>query len=119
MTNNSQFSVTHNKGFEMTFGNGLTISVQFGTGNYCDRRGLQASPLSEMREPIVQSANAEIAIWDADNAWFYFGSDYVKGWCTPDEVSRWIAAIQMSNNLDDLHTIATEAEMIEKPVNQD
>ena len=30
---------TLNKGFQLTFENGLTISVQFGSGNYCERNG--------------------------------------------------------------------------------
>jgi hypothetical protein len=32
----SNFKSTNNKGFQMTFENGWTISVQFGYGNYCD-----------------------------------------------------------------------------------
>ena len=29
---------TQNKGFSLTFENNLTISVQFGYGNYCENR---------------------------------------------------------------------------------
>lgn len=67
-------------GFKMTFENGNTISVQFGWGNYCENRG----------ESKPGCVNAEIAIWDSENKWFDFGSDSVKGWCTPDEVAEWI-----------------------------
>lgn len=31
-----KFNSTSNKGFNMTFANGITASVQWGTGNYCD-----------------------------------------------------------------------------------
>jgi hypothetical protein len=34
----SNFKSTNNKGFQMTFENGWTISVQFGYGNYCSHR---------------------------------------------------------------------------------
>ena len=34
----SQFGTNRNKGFNMTFENGFTISVQWGTENYCARR---------------------------------------------------------------------------------
>ena len=36
--NNKKFASTLRKGFHMTFENGLTISVQWGAGNYCDNR---------------------------------------------------------------------------------
>jgi len=31
-----KFRITHNKGFHITFPNGLTLSTQFGGGNYCE-----------------------------------------------------------------------------------
>ena len=34
----SKFNSTHNKGFRMTFENGFSISVQWGPGNYCERK---------------------------------------------------------------------------------
>ena len=34
----SKFVSTHNKGFQMTFENGFRISVQWGIGNYCQRK---------------------------------------------------------------------------------
>lgn len=112
--NKTGFTSTHNRGFQMTFENGISISVQFGVGSYCDRRHLVGNALnSEMREPIVNSSNAEIAIWNADNEWFYFGSDHVKGWCTPDEVGRWINCIMKSTTLDDLHEFAVERGLIQ------
>ena len=54
------------EGFSMTFENGLTISVQFGIGNYCTR--------NEKDEAI----SSEIAIWNEDGKWFDFGNDQVK-----------------------------------------
>lgn len=34
----SNFSITDNKGFQLTFENGWMVSVQFGPGNYGDNR---------------------------------------------------------------------------------
>lgn len=67
-------------GFKMTFENGNTISVQWGSGNYCTDRD------KSQRETLT----AEIAIWDKDNRWHNFGNDQVKGWCGADEVAKWI-----------------------------
>ena len=36
-----KFISTNRKGFHMTFENGLTVSVQWGAGNYCDNYGLR------------------------------------------------------------------------------
>ena len=99
----SNFKSTENKGFQMTFENGWTISVQFGYGNYCDNNhhpeGLNFhlhTHLMEIqrnfskKQEVTESSDAEIAIWDADGEWYNFGSDTVKGYCTADEVATWI-----------------------------
>jgi len=71
-------------GFQMTFGNGFTISVMFGRYNYSD----------------AGETTAEIAIWDVDGNWYILneednhmslvkvpeGSD-VMGYCTSDQVA--------------------------------
>lgn len=67
-------------GFQITFGNGNTISVQFGFGNYCDNRA----------ESQESCKNAEIAIWNSVGNWYDFGSGTVKGFCNADEVAKWI-----------------------------
>lgn len=110
MTNNTPgFASTGNRGFQMTFKNGMTISVQFGAGNYCSRRNFNSDVHGELKQHIVQSPDAEIAIWDSNGDWFYFGSDQVRGYITPDEVADWIEAIRMAKDLDHLHTIAVES----------
>jgi hypothetical protein len=67
-------------GFQMIFANGWTISVQWHHGSYSEGRYNENG----------QSINAEIAIWDNDGEWYNFGSDTVKGYCTPDEVLEWM-----------------------------
>ena len=108
----SKFTCSGNKGFTMGFNNGLVISVQWGSMNYCDRRSINADLRSEMKQELVQSETAEIAIWDADSNWFNFGYDEVKGWCTANEVADWIAAVSTAKDLTELHSIATERQYI-------
>ena len=76
------------EGFTMTFKNGLTISVQFGIGNYSSRD----------RNDVAESA--EIAIWDENQNWYDFGGDRVKGWCSPDEVADWINKVRCARSIN-------------------
>ena len=100
-----QFTSNQNKGFTMTFQNGLTISVQFGTMNYCSRKSIHASYRSEMHQDTVQSRTAEIAIWDETDTWFDFGYDTVEGHCDTNEVARWIGIVSNAENMKHLQTI--------------
>lgn len=78
-------------GFQMTFENGWTVSVQFGKFNYADL------------EPNTPSSayTAEIAAWDATGNWFEFSDgDKVKGHCTPDKVAEFIHQISTYPSLE-------------------
>lgn len=108
------FRATRNSGFQMEFKNGITISVQFGTGHYCDRRGRNTPTQSEMKMDIVESSTAEIAIWDENNNWLNFGYDDIKGYCDADEVATWIILCTAAMDIFDLKTRAINCEMIEK-----
>ena len=70
----SKFKATQNDwhdGFQITFKNGYTVSVQFGKGNYSDGG----------------ETTAEVAAWDQDGNWVRLSdNDTVRGWCSPDEV---------------------------------
>ena len=107
------FKSTHNRGFQMTFKNGLTISVQFGTGNYCERRQVIAPIQGEMKMSIVESNSAEIAIWNTEQVWFDFGTDQVRGWVTADEVAHWIYLTRSAIHLDHLKNMAIDWKMVE------
>lgn len=108
----SQFTSTYNKGFHMTFSNGISISVQFGTANYCERRSYYAEYASEMSENIVNSSTAEIAIWDSVGGTFNFGNDTVMGWVTSDEVAIWIDLASKARTLTELETFAIENNLV-------
>ena len=49
----------YNDGFQMTFENGCTISVQFGKHNYSDEG----------------ETTAEVAAWDTEGNWLMFDED--------------------------------------------
>lgn len=87
------FKSTRNKGFQMTFENGWTISVHFGYGNYCENNRHPDGWDFSTKEELVKSGDAEIAIWDNTGEWYNFGTDTVKGWCTPNEVADWISKV--------------------------
>ena len=59
------FKITDNKGFHITLPNGVTISTQFGGGNYCDNYNY---PIGR-NERGLECRDAELAIWDKDGKW--------------------------------------------------
>ena len=61
------FVSTMRKGFHMTFENGLTASIQWGAGNYCDNHFPADLDFSFSKD--AQSDTAEIAVWDAKDNW--------------------------------------------------
>lgn len=80
----------------MTFANGYTISVQFGTGNYCanrDHRPWSGWMERERATGAQGSSDAEIAIWGTDGNLIDLGGDTVKGWVTPDDLALYIALV--------------------------
>ena len=46
------FRITDNKGFHLTFKNGVTISVQFGIGNYGDNYNLNQVSQTTYGDPM-------------------------------------------------------------------
>lgn len=62
------FRVTSNKGFHLIFPNELTLSTQFGGGNYCANYD-EIVIGEEKHMHRVESIDAEIAIWDKNNIW--------------------------------------------------
>jgi hypothetical protein len=108
----SKFCTNSNKGFTMRFDNEMVISVQWGTGNYCERRSFSTEIMPEMKQRTVESITAEIAIWDKDGTWFSFGSDTVKGWVDANEVAKWIYLTSSAIDLQHLKNMATNWKMI-------
>ena len=90
------FVATQNKGFGITFQNGFTISVQWGTENYCEHRNLDIdfedlpNPKEENR---WESRTAEIAVFNDKGIVPVGEHDDVIGWLTPDEVAKAIEIV--------------------------
>jgi hypothetical protein len=91
----SKLSITLGRGFHMTFENGVTCSIQFGVGNYCNNRDYEK--MDNNYPDFYKSANAEVAAWrEGKNEWItgeYFKdtTDPVKGWVSPDEIADFIS----------------------------
>ena len=61
----SKFTTSYNKGFQMIFGNEFSISVQWGVGNYCEKR--DSGEWNEATKHDFWSSNsAEIDIFGKD-----------------------------------------------------
>ena len=100
MMYNPGFRSCKNKGFQMTFENGWTVSVQYGKANYCDRRSDTSQSWEPETDEIVASANAECAVWDSNGDWMHMSdcegewvSIQMLGWQTPDQVATLIAHV--------------------------
>jgi hypothetical protein len=95
------FKTFSKKGFQVSFDNGLTVSVMFGSGNYCEHRfsdmevGGTVKVWSEHN-----SVSAEIAVIDSNGNFVteFPGcpeGDQFRGWVEPNElleVMNWAAA---------------------------
>jgi len=89
------FNITSNKGVHITFKNGITVSVQWGYGDYCDNRYS-----GHFGETPPESHDAEVAVWDADNVWVtkdapHSENDDVIGYLNADQVADIIAWASM------------------------
>ena len=60
------FKILDNKGFHITFANGVCVSVQFGGGNYCQNYDAE---IDSLRTEGMRSPDAELAMWDGDGNW--------------------------------------------------
>jgi len=98
--------ITESKGFHMSFENGLTISVQFGWGNYCSNRNSLKNDFKRGGE-CAESETAEIAIWDESGEMYEFDGpgDKVCGHLSVDEVAQWIDRTRLAKNLFDLKSV--------------
>lgn len=78
----SLFRICNGKGFQIEFGNGYTVSVQFGPSNYCDNYDMEWKDVGD----YITSSNAEIAIIK-DGSLIDLVGDSVAGDVTPDQIA--------------------------------
>ena len=84
-------------GFQLDFPNGWTASVQWGPGNYCTNRDMQANPFKDDIK-FLQSETAEIAAWVTDlrttsttDGWYKFeDGQEVQGWQNTAQVMEFL-----------------------------
>ena len=71
--------ITHGqKGFRLTFFNGLSLSVQYGVSNYCERQNY--STFEEPSNPFdIVSGSFEWAVLDGSDNLLSMGGDSVEG----------------------------------------
>ena len=101
----SKFVSTFNKGFNMVFENGISISVQWGVGNYCDRKDSGEFDES-MKGEFWEATSAEIMIRDtnASPGDIILGNgDQVAGWLDTGKVAALINACSTARNVDHLN----------------
>ena len=77
------FRINDNKGFQVKFDNGYTVSVQFGPGNYGSN--YNADFMSNMGKP-QNAATAETALLDPDGNFVPYKDDDVQGYQSPADV---------------------------------
>jgi len=75
--------INDNKGFQITFDNGYTVSVQFGPGNYGSNRNLKM--LENMNKPMT-ATTAETALIGPDGGFVTYKDDDVQGHQTVNDV---------------------------------
>ena len=99
-----KFVSTMRKGFHMTFENGLTASVQWGAGNYCDNHFPADMDFSCSKD--ARSDTAEVAVFDSKGnfmeiAQFLHEDAYhdgtVCGWLSPEEVLCFLNKVKEFN----------------------
>jgi|TARA_B110000908_G_scaffold166733_1_gene218374 hypothetical protein len=98
----SKFVSTINKGFNMTFENGFSISVQWGVGNYCDRKN-DGSFDESMKGDFWESTSAEIMVTGKGDGVVLGNGDNVAGWLSTDKVAEVINICSTARNTSHLN----------------
>ena len=106
------FIATQNKGFSIKFENGFSISVQWGTVNYCEKKNIGAEYGDEMKKPTWESTSAEIAVFKGSDSTHPGGSEIIEigdhdaviGWLSPDKVARALAIVSSSTTENEIKT---------------
>ena len=113
----SKFTTSYNKGFQMTFGNGFSISVQWGVGNYCENHQKENGEWNEATKHDFWSSNsAEIAVFNEYGSMIPIAgytlekpdgkeesyTDVVSGWLSTNQVAKVIAIVSSAQTEDEM-----------------
>ena len=113
----SKFVATNNKGFQMTFENGFRISVQWGVGNYCQKKD-DGEYGDSMKTDFWESNSAEMAVFGKDGEFINIRgyelekedgtvkkvNDVVAGWLSADTVAKCITIVQLATTEEEIET---------------
>jgi hypothetical protein len=102
------FIATRNKGFGMTFDNGFTISVQWGTENYCEKKNTTIHPIDPMKHDKWDSLSAEVAVFEGEKMLSIALDDDVIGWSPAEHVAHYISIVSTAKNADEIIKRMTE-----------
>lgn len=100
------FVSTMRKGFHMTFPNSLTVSVQWGAGNYCDNHCPEDMDFTFSKD--AESDTAEVAVIDSygefiDPQRFFdyeiHSDGMVAGYLDPSQVVELLANVRDWSNI--------------------
>jgi hypothetical protein len=88
-------------GFQLDFPNGWTASVQWGPGNYCTNRDMQANAFKDDIK-FLESETAEIAAWvtnlrttSTTDGWYKFeDGQEVQGWQNMGQVMEFLNKVR-------------------------
>lgn len=94
------FTITGAKGFRIEFTNGFALSVQWGPGNYCDRRYGDFDAPS--RVDSWTATSAEIAVFAPSGEFVPLDGDDVAGWVTPNKVAAVMAVVSAAESCEAL-----------------
>lgn len=95
------FVSTMRKGFHMTFPNGLTVSVQWGAGNYCDNHFPKDMDFTCSKD--AESDTAEVAVINSKDEFvdpqqffdYEITSDgMIAGYLDPSQVAELLIAVR-------------------------
>ena len=111
----SKFTSGYNKGFRMTFENGFAISVQWGVGNYCEKK--DSGQWDEPTKHDFWSSNtSEIAVFNKEGNMIPITgytlentdgteenyTDVVSGWLSTNQVAKVIAIVSSAQTEDEV-----------------
>lgn len=81
-----------NKGFQLTFENGCTVSVQWGPGNYTDSCNRHAGYGDAMKHEEWDATSAECWAWGPDRKEIFGGP---AGWLDTDDIADYIMRVKL------------------------
>ena len=101
--NNAGFAITQGHGFQITFENGYTVSVQFGELNYCNNARFAQEKLKEYTTLVhpfqvnIECDDAEVAVLSPLRGLLpmsEFGGDVVGAHFTPEMVFKLMTKVR-------------------------